>query len=833
MSVDPIIIKAGIDSSRMEQDLRVMKERIKKFQQEAETHDYRQDALKKISQTPGAAGQYAKSAYDKGEIEHRKSQQQEREKYQAEFINASKGMESIRAKLDLLDKEDAKVKGLTASYERLKNAQTEAAVLLSKTDPNGPNRPNDPGGPSGPGGIIQKIVEKMDYRKIAGLAAGAVAVLSTVASYSQHRTTRDREMARANASVMQGSNVAFQSTMAGRGYENYYEAAERSRAFEKALSERSGQESTDKWKTAAKLGSSIVTGAGAGALAAGPWGALAGAGFGAGKTLLGDKGVYNQMFDRPAYEAGLTRDMIKNFQGNVEAERLMNPQKFTASKLFGEGAGAFQGVQRAIGMDDRSFYGAPLMKAEQRRLNTEMGAPSISRYRTGDPARLHPEKDESIEDYNKRVRHSELYNSNRPMGWLAEQQLDSSGKSSFSKERIVQNLQQILQSGGNTQFARRGGASMAAEYQRAGMTGAAGELGALSGFGGNVAQTEDKYVRMMSEAMKIGIDKSTMPEEFRQFTAAATSLFMQTGGAAGAVSVLGQGMVGSGAVSIQAAQGAYQVQNQESGQSTGARGAMKWAYLRSEEGKDAFSGASEESLDWITTANISNLDPNHIMVKKIAQETGMSRTEVLEEIRTVQQKGQNLTQGADTAGEKYRKGLESYISSNSKSGKGRAELAKAYLETEEGISLGGSAFGKAAVEREEAYSQQTGPQAVAGLNIQTGTLDLSVPKTRRGQLRQGPDTAADAAEGSLAGDQTGQMAVIATSLQELKKSMDLNIEESVTSKAALARNSTVIEALTSVLKSGASDETLNKLMQSLRVNLGGQQPAVKPNGVEK
>jgi len=125
----------------------------------------------------------------------------------------------------------------------------------------------------------------------------------------------------------------------------------------------------------------------------------------------------------------------------------------------------------------------------------------------------------------------------------------------------------------------------------------------------------------------------------RKFTSIAASMFRRTGGSEGAVAALGQGVVGSSMASIEAAQSVYGQLNQEAGQSTGYRGALKQGYLQSSAGQDAFGKVDENTKQMLTEMGLDNLDPEDPIVQKAARQQGIYAEEMVENLRDMQQIG--------------------------------------------------------------------------------------------------------------------------------------------------------------------------------------------------
>jgi len=87
----------------------------------------------------------------------------------------------------------------------------------------------------------------------------------------------------------------------------------------------------------------------------------------------------------------------------------------------------------------------------------------------------------------------------------------------FTQEQLISGSQGVLGAGGSTRMAQSSGFvnQMASKYN---MTNAAQSLGALSGTMGDAKTSENTYLKIMSEAVRSGFDKSEFAEENRKFT---------------------------------------------------------------------------------------------------------------------------------------------------------------------------------------------------------------------------------------------------------------------------------------------------------------------------
>jgi len=651
--------------------------------------------------------------------------------------------------------------------------------------------------------------------KMLVMAAGAAAVGG---QFYGHRASRDRELQASQARQYQLGNIGFQSTMSNQGFMNFYERGERRNAMNMALKERETRVNrSDPLKAIGR----VVGAAGAGMLMGGGIGpgAALGAAIGAGTQIFGDKGIYNQLFDREAYKSSVNADTYSNFRKNLMSERMKNPGKFEGAKQFNKRQQGFQNLQRSLNLSDYDLLGDKISKIDrsgvtdhQKRVRIGQGQRKEAQYDgefgagTKEGLKYFVEEDEvfkkRLQDRRKSNKEAHENNRNAKEGFLESRMKDRSGKVSFSEERIKSNINQILQAGGSTEFAKGEGSTIAAEYQRAGYTNAGRELGQLSGLGGNSKQTEQAYLRLLAEGTKQGFDMSKTSEETRRWLSVTTSMMEKTAGAEGAVAVLGQGMAGTSKAAMTAAQSIYGRINKEAGQSTGYRGALKQSYLQSDLGKEAFGKVDENIRQALTEVDINHLDKNSPLIREAAKQQGVSPQDMINNIRNLQNYSANRNVEVD---EKRKKLKEAYKKFRGE-GKDSAQLRRKFFKSDGQSALVGynTAFGLERngignLNKEEQYS--LGSQALGGdPNIIKAMDSDSLSK----KLLKVKSRAADEAEGSTSKDQMVQLSLINDNLSSLKEAFTKNQEKSIEKLKHIARFDSLLEK---IIEIGKTDKT--------------------------
>lgn len=744
----------------------------------------------------------------------------------------------------------------------IQNKSSQREEQISKIDERlGIGRQGGQGGQGGQppqstfGKVMDGLSTLLDPKKLATLISGAATGVQMYAGYLGIQKTRDRELLAAQGQSAQAANIGFQSTMQNQGFMNYFEQQERGAAMDMAMQEREARLGRD---PIAALGSALMkglAGAGAGALAGGSAGlgfgaipgAIIGGAAGIGQEMFGSKNTFKMLFDREAYMGDVNAEMYNNFRMNLANQRALDPEKYAGRDQFMQRQQRFQQLQRRLNMGDRELLGDPreLFSESSERASMQGLQPTRARAGFGQKGQVtriakydgefgpgtkkgmgyQVESDEAfgekVDAFNQQMYQREARFNQRQqgkqVGFLEQQMTDRFGEASFSEERIMENINNILGAGGGSAFVRGGGARMAAEYQRAGFTNAAAELGQLSGLGGDAATTEQAYIRLLSEGMKLGINQSELPEETRRFTQMATQIMTQTAGAEGAVAAFSAGMVGTDMASMQAAQSMFERRNQESGQSTGYRGALKQSFLQSREGKRMFGGIDENMKQYFTSANLKNLDRDDMMVQGFADQImkenpDMSQedaiTEALSRVRRLQQFGENFSADTDKSLQGFKGGYQAYLKEQGV--KDSAQARQAFLKTKTGRQAATKAFGNLAIERGDEFGQMNAAEKEAAVFSYSGFEDFDVKQ--QGVDLKGKGRGADEAEASKAKDQITQLTIIGRQLGELKEAFNTNSKAQVDELIKIALNSEKLKLLENLREN--DEETYTKLLRS-------------------
>ncbi len=847
-----IKIRAILDDTGFDQKIRSIQQKLQqmnRMQQTAAQSQSQYGAGSKMSGLSNAFfGDFNKESIgnlrEAFNLNSRKLQHEEREmkKKQKEMRDIQKidqkmtegqkdRLKGLKDEIDLL-----KQKGRVMLEENQKiatQAQSMGSGLGGFKGVGGPPQP--PGRPPGflqrAGGFGRNVLAGMGGGSaLGGLAAAGVGAAGMGSQFMSYQMQRDTKMMGDIGAQTQGANIDFQHMMQNKGFMNQFERPERRAAMDIAMSREAARRTRDPLKAAASIGGSALAGAGLGA-AAGSFipgigtglGAAAGGALGAGRAML-QPDNFRQIFDRDAYNADVRADTMKSFRGNMTAMRMQDPGKFAAGDMFGQRMPQMQGMQRALNLSDRELLGTAGQTARAGTSGDPMKDFGAGNYQTTWNAETG--KYEFTESEANVQRRQKQLDADRKVGFMERSQTDRQGRMSFSQQRIRQNTQQMLAGGGTGDFAgaQGMGGQIAAEYQRAGFTGAAGQLGGISGAMTPQGQVESQYKKMVAEAMRMGLDSSDLSdntikanESSRRILGAFVQMYSQTAGAEGAVSELGRGIVGGGGAEMAGAESVFNRRNQEAGQGSGYRGALKWAYLNSG-GAEDFKGVSEDMKSWATTANMKNLDEDSMMVRELAEQmsTGDKRVspkEAVARLRRLQRSGENYSAATEKARTSMTTAYKNFLGDR----KDSPMQKQAFARSKEGNSAMAKFNALYYREREDKAGQDNAAaqqsNAFAGMGDlgenEAAQLDLKLPT---GDLR-----AADVQEGAMGADQAAQLDVLNKHLPELVSAAKTNAESSIQVRTNTLRAANALDDLMKYINAGGdlSNENINEQFMKL------------------
>lgn len=428
---------------------------------------------------------------------------------------------------------------------------------------------------------------------MAGMGIGAVAAgLQLADPIARQVAGQDRVMAGAQGSAIQGLSGPLADLYSGNARNTMLFNKERTMSMQRAMEETNTNRSWDKASPWSGLASKTAGGAAVGGIGTawlGP-GALGGAlvggaaGFAKGSYDIAANShsrdtVLSQFGSQSAsqrLESSYSKDLSDRMNENFAAEKARDPLKTLADQQYTQNMSSNLAFQRQTGMQNADFYG-------------EGGF------------------------------------------------LEKGTNAGFSREEMMGQSQGIFGAGGSTRAAR-GSADFAARLGRGDISNASSIIGKLSGNLGSAAATESATIKVLSEGVKLGLDKSEFREEQRKF-ADVTAMAVVRSGATDADSAA-EAAKEFGAyfgktptmqeIGGTAAQNFVQGATAETGT---AGGAIKAAKMQSNGllGKLDFNykaALSQMSIDQMTTANP--------VVQAAADSLGVDPSEIVKQMKTVQ-----------------------------------------------------------------------------------------------------------------------------------------------------------------------------------------------------
>ena len=576
-----IRIRAVLDASTFDKGVNEIQEKLKKLTQQQSQGATAQKTLGKDS----VLGKYAQQAFGDFSKESQKQLEQMYQTQRREAVNQSitlKGKEAELAKIAKMDAEMTKQQrerneNLKKEIELLKekqrvtlNTAAETQRALDKMgggNGNGGGGANAGGGNTGggggseePNGQFKKFLEKIT------LAAGAAAIYNGAMNGISDVITRDRKIGANNAASFGMGSREMREQFAGQGSRGQFWMPERARAMERARTEGNRQRYADFLPESA--GSAVtglaagyagmvaggVAGTYGGAAIGGMFGgigAIPGAVIGAGIGAVGGAamGIYGSMgergraryFDQKKYNSIKNKEDLENYEQNLAAEKAANPRKEMARDYFEQNGNDLMQMQKLTGSStDREML-------------------------AGDNVGL----------LQRNMKYGGQY-----------------GGANFSQQTIQEQMQALASGGAMTSGIRDMGGAAATYNRQFNLSNAGQTMGRMQGNTGmNSSLTEMAYQRLMTEAVKLGVDASTMPRELEKMTQITAELTTSGGvNATGMADLFGAGITGFDQKSMSAAAGATQNFQSTAKEAGGWEAQMGMGYLQGDEAKKLLGG---------------------------------------------------------------------------------------------------------------------------------------------------------------------------------------------------------------------------------------------------
>ena len=727
-----IKIRAVLDSSTFDKGVNEITEKLRKITQQQAQGAGTQKALGKDT----VMGKYAQQAFGDFSKESQRQLEAMYRTQRQEAVSQQVTMKGKQQELDKMLKSDAemtkqqqqRVDLLKKEIDLLKEKHRQTLTTASETQkaldkmggggqpPGGVPTTGGVGGqpPAGPG---------MFKQLLRGVGAAAIihGVVNAAVTGVEDVITRERKIAVTQAAVATMASREMREGMAGQGSRGMFWMPERRKAMEAAAKEQ-GREAT--LETIKGWGGTALQGVGALATMTGV-GVPIGLGlFGAGTAmkggLIGSETTRAAMFDREKFNTLMAKGGMEKYEQELAARKAMDPRKQMAREYFEQNREQMAGMQTLAGLrTDRELMGEGGVGMLQR----EMG-------------------------YGKQY-----------------------GGVKFSQQTIQEQMAALAAGGATTQgIGDLGGA--AATYNRQFNLRNSGQvMGRMQGnIGQTSAMTDMAYQKLLSEAVRLGVDASTMPRELERMTQITAELATAGGvEAEGMRQIFGAGLGGFNQRAVEAAAGAAELYKETGKAAGGWEGQMGYGFLQSEEAKKLLGGKSltAEQMNAINQTSAAELDEEGF------QRLANYLDTPVDNVKTLLQKKDKFKQGRTGAEDQSYQDLQAYFQER---GANTVEKRQEALKTKQGGILYEAARVKRGSTR-EGFLQKT--QAVqeaeiltqagveAGVAPTTEEFDLRKKAEKRvEELKKAPETrAARVEEGAIA---TGDL----TRIQALNENLE-------------------------------------------------------------
>jgi hypothetical protein len=624
-----IRIRAVLDAGTFDKGVNEIQEKLKKLTQQQQQGAATTKTLGKDS----VLGKYAQQAFGDFSKESQKQLETMYQTQRREAVNQSitmKGKEAELAKMAKIDGEMTKqqkerMELLKKEIDLLKEKQritlanaAETQKALDKIKPEvtppggGPGGPGEGGGqpPQDPSGGFKNMLGGM--LKQVGVAAIIKGAINGAVTGIEDIITRDRKIAMNNAASMNMASREMREQFQGQGSRGTFWMPERQRAMQAAATEQ-GRQST--LETAKAWGGTALQGIGIGTMALTGWtgiGLGVGAGLAGAGTMLkggivGDERSRAAMFDRTKFNSMMTKEGLEKYEQNLAAEKAKDPRRQMAREYFEENRQDIMAMQKLMGVNDSQLMGTSTDREGVTRahglLQQNMG-------------------------YGKQF-----------------------GGTSFSQATIEQQAQALASGGAMTEGIRDLSGAAATYNRQFNLSNAGQTMGRMQGNAGmNSAQTDMAYQRLLAEAVRQGVDTSTMPRELEKMTQITAELSTAGGvNATQMTELFGQGLYGFDQKSMQAAAGAAQEFKDTAKTAGGWEGQMGMGFLQSGKAKELLGGKSLSAKDMNYINQLSAAEMGEQDFQSVGEYLGIDAEKAKELIKEKDKYKQGRTAEEDKA----------------------------------------------------------------------------------------------------------------------------------------------------------------------------------------
>lgn len=491
------------------------------------------------------------------------------------------------------------------------------------------------------------------------LTAGAAsAIIRGALNISQNIIQAEGRELRTEGSAINAASSSVRDAYSGRGFESVMFGQERLRALEMADTQRSRQSNQDMANIFGRVATGALMGGVAGGMkgsVAGLPGMIAGGALGAlggfGMAMTDDRSMA-KVFDNERYEKMLTAEGMQNFQAYEAAERAKNPFKTLAADFTKQRGRELMNLQRSTGLTDQTMF--PMLEEN--------------------------------------------------MGF---------GGGNYSLEEILKNQSGMAQAGASSEDLRGNLSGMAASAQQYGITNAASVMGRISGAGNQQGSTDDAFARLLTVAVKNGVDLSTMPQELNRFANIAVDIATKGGGfSQEAAERFAAGITDMSATSMQGARTFADQFQGNAGMAGGLEGQIGMGFLLGSGARDIIGDEASGRMksgrltSVINTLTVDELEKNPVLSKGYAAQLGIDEQQLIDLVAKKDLAKNTRTTRQQEALSRLGGGI----------GDLQGDDLQAYLEGDEGSQLFTEAFTSLRLARGESFrADATGRATVTGL----------------------------------------------------------------------------------------------------------------------
>jgi hypothetical protein len=437
---------------------------------------------------------------------------------------------------------------------------------------------------------------KAGYRMMGGglgLGLGAMGMLATGIGLAEPVIrsfgARDRVFTQAQGSAISGlSNTSdlYNNRLAS----TMYGSPERDKALQTALKELKHTRTADAispyGSILSKVGIGAASGAAGGAIFGGI-GAIPGMALGAAGGLL--KGGYDVLADdrsrnslmSPFSKGAENRlnaqqmaEFVSNFKTNEQSERAKDPLKFAAEDKYQRDLQRNLSFQRSMGLSNEGFYGK-------------------------------------------------------------EGVLNKGFQQGFTEEQTMEAAQNIQSAGGSTRSSKENNVLANNITRSTNLTNAASLVGGMSRNLGSSIETENATIKLLSEGMKLGLDKSEFAAEQRKFSELTVSALQSAGvssskGAGEAMASFAAYGTDKTMAGIEGMSSAKDFMSAATSATGTPRGAIFAAKLMNDPSMKGLSFDTQAVLSQLPEERITSDNP---IVQRAAEELGMDSGDVVKKVK--------------------------------------------------------------------------------------------------------------------------------------------------------------------------------------------------------